>query len=47
MNIHFEYVDVKASPRLEGLTTKKLNKLLDKYDFLIKADVFFKKENTS
>lgn len=47
MKIHFEYDDVKASARLEGLTTKKLNKLWDKYDFLIKADVFFKKENTS
>lgn len=47
MTIHFEYDDVKASERLEDLTSKKLNKLLDKYDFLVKADVFFKKENTS
>jgi|SRR5690606_15607421 len=47
MNIHFEYDDVKASARLEEMVVKKLEKLEDKYDFIVRADVFFKKENTS
>lgn len=47
MNINFEYDDVKASERLEIFTGKKLQKLFDKYDNIIRADVFFKKENTS
>ncbi|MGB3149969.1 MAG: HPF/RaiA family ribosome-associated protein [Maribacter sp.] len=47
MNINFEYDDVKASNRLEILAAKKLEKLLDKFDFIVRADVFFKKENTS
>ncbi|MCG2461299.1 ribosome-associated translation inhibitor RaiA [Flavobacteriaceae bacterium F89] len=47
MTIHFEYDDVKASERLEDMVTKRLNKLLDKFDFLVKADVFFRRENTS
>lgn len=47
MNINFEYDHVKASPRLEQLARKKLEKLLDKYDFIIRSDVFFKMENTS
>lgn len=47
MNINFEYHDVTASPRLEALATEKLNKLEDKYDFIISADVYFKKENSS
>lgn len=47
MNINFEYDDVKASARLEELATKKLDKLQDKYDFIVRADVFFKTENNS
>ena len=47
MNVNFEYHDVKASARLEEMVTKKLGKLEDKYDFIVRADVFFKKENTS
>ncbi|WP_047245232.1 ribosome hibernation-promoting factor, HPF/YfiA family [Maribacter thermophilus] len=47
MNINFEYDDVKASNRLEIMAAKKLEKLLDKFDFIVRADVFFKKENTS
>ena len=47
MNINFEYNAVKASTRLEIMVGQKLEKLLDKYDFIIRADVFFKKENTS
>lgn len=47
MNINFEYDNVKASARLEELATKKLDKLQDKYDFIVRADVFFKTENNS
>lgn len=47
MNINFEYDDVKASNRLEIMAAKKLEKLLDKFDFVVRADVFFKTENTS
>ena len=47
MNINFEYHNVKASNRLEILAAEKLSKLEDKYDFIISADVYMKKENTS
>ena len=47
MNINFEYDDVKASNRLEIMAAQKLEKLLDKFDFIVKSDVFFKTENTS
>lgn len=47
MNINFEYDDVKASNRLEIMAAEKLEKLLDKFDFVVRADVFFKTENTS
>ncbi len=47
MDINFEYDAVKASDRLEIMAAQKLDKLLEKYDFIIRADVFFKKENTS
>ena len=47
MDINFEYHGVKASARLEILAGEKLNKLLDKFDFIVRADVFFKTENTS
>tara|TARA_R110002167_G_scaffold54350_1_gene154827 strand:+ start:2055 stop:2357 length:303 start_codon:yes stop_codon:yes gene_type:complete len=47
MNINFEYDGVKASNRLEVLAAKKIEKLFDKYDFIIRADVLIKTENTS
>ncbi|MDC6351474.1 ribosome-associated translation inhibitor RaiA [Zeaxanthinibacter sp. PT1] len=47
MNINFEYDGVSASARLEEMATKKLDKLVDKYDFIVRADVFFKKEKSS
>ena len=47
MNINFEYHEVAASPRLESLLTERLNKLETKYDSIISADVYFKKENSS
>ncbi|QCX39101.1 ribosome-associated translation inhibitor RaiA [Aureibaculum algae] len=47
MQIIFEYHDVNSSNDLENLVTEKLNDLEEKYDFVHRADVFFKKENTS
>ncbi len=47
MNINFEYDGVKASNRLEIMAAKKIEKLFDKYDFIVRADIFFKTENTS
>jgi len=47
MTINFEYHEVSASPRLEALLTERLNKLESKYDSIVSADVYFKKENSS
>lgn len=47
MNINFEYHEVAASPRLEAFVAEKLNKLENKYDAIVSADVYFKKENSS
>ena len=47
MDIKFEYDKVKASRALEEYTTEKVQKLFNKYEFLVRADVFFKVENTS
>ncbi len=47
MKTVFEYTNVSGSERLENLATDKLNYLSDKYPFLIRGDVFFKKENRS
>ncbi|MEH6762994.1 MAG: ribosome-associated translation inhibitor RaiA [Aequorivita antarctica] len=47
MNINFEYHEVAASPRLEAFVAEKLNKLESKYDAIVSADVYFKKENTT
>ncbi|SRX56194.1 ribosome hibernation-promoting factor, HPF/YfiA family [Aequorivita sp. CIP111184] len=47
MNINFEYHEVAGSPRLEAFVAEKLNKLENKYDAIVSADVYFKKENTS
>lgn len=47
MEVNFEYQNVTASSRLEQFTAEKLNGLDQKYNFLMKADVYFKTENTS
>lgn len=47
MKIHFEYHDVTASPRLEEFISEKIDKLENKYDFIVSADVYFKKENST
>ncbi|WP_299123032.1 HPF/RaiA family ribosome-associated protein [uncultured Winogradskyella sp.] len=43
----FEYHDVTASDTLKNFTKEKLESLFIKFDFVIRADVFFKIENTS
>lgn len=45
MDIIYEYVNVSASERLEQLVSEKLAKLKERYNFVIRADVFFKLEN--
>lgn len=47
MQIVFEYHDVTSSDRLESFAKEKLDKLGEKYSMVIRADVFFKDENTS
>ena len=47
MDINYNYVHVTASERLEAFTTKRLDKLKDRYSWIVRAEVFFKTENTS
>lgn len=47
MDIIYEYDNVTASKRLEDFVEERLNKLHDKFSDIIRADVFFKEENTS
>ena len=47
MQIVFEYHNVSSSDTLEKLAKDKLEKLKEKYEMVIRADVFFKAENTS
>ena len=47
MQIIFEYHDVSASDRLETIAREKLEKLQTRFDFVHRADVFFKIENRS
>lgn len=47
MNINFEYHNVNASKRLEEFAKEKLESLYTKFQIIIRADVFFKTENTS
>ncbi|WP_310991890.1 ribosome hibernation-promoting factor, HPF/YfiA family [Aequorivita marina] len=47
MKINFEYHNVTASPRLEAFITERLNKLETKYDSIVSADVYFKKQNAT
>ncbi len=47
MKVNFEYHEVAGSPRLEAFVSERLDKLENKYDSIIGADVYFKKENSS
>lgn len=45
--IIFNYVDIDKSRSLESFIRKELNDLSDKYDFIIRADVFLRLDNRS
>ncbi len=47
MTITFQYVKLQESESLDAITRAKLAKLNKKFPWLIKAQVFFKLENTS
>jgi putative sigma-54 modulation protein len=47
MQIIYEYHDVTASDRLEEIAKEKLENLHKKFDFVHRADVFFKTQNRS
>ncbi len=47
MQFIFEYHSVSKSERLETFAREKLEHLQTKFDFVHRADVFFKKENRS
>ena len=47
MDIIYEYDGLTASQTLESFAEEKLNKLHQKFDDIIRADVFLKQENTS
>lgn len=44
MIVNIEYVDVSLSETLSAFTKEKLEKLFNRYEFLISATVYFKKE---
>lgn len=45
MTIEIQYVQIPRSESMDSIVTKKLNKLAQKYDWLIRAQVHFKLEN--
>ncbi len=45
MTINIQYVQMPESESLSEIATRNLQKLSHKYEFLIRADVFFKQEN--
>ncbi|WP_019670357.1 ribosome hibernation-promoting factor, HPF/YfiA family [Eudoraea adriatica] len=45
MTINIQYVQMPTSESMSAIVTSKLEKLANKYDWIIKADVFFKLEN--
>ena len=47
MTVNFQYVDVDVSKSLSTFTEDKLDKLFNRYEFLISATVRFKRDNNS
>lgn len=47
MQVNIQYVHMATSESLSGIITKKLEKLEHKYDWIIKAEVFIKQENSA
>ena len=44
MAVNFQYVDVDVSETLSAFTEEKLKKIFNKFEFIIGATVYFKKE---
>ena len=47
MKVTVQFVNIEKSPYVEELLMKKLNKLFKRYDWIIKANVFYKLEKGS
>ncbi|WP_299604512.1 HPF/RaiA family ribosome-associated protein [uncultured Aquimarina sp.] len=47
MKTIFEYTNISASDRLEMQVKDKLDMIEEKFPFVIRADIFFKKTNAS
>ena len=45
MTIDIQFVKMKTSESMVDYTSKKLQRLAKKYEWVIRADVFFKQEN--
>lgn len=45
MEVHIQFVKMPVSNNLQDFIQKKLDKLFQKYDWLIKAQVYVKHEN--
>ena len=45
MTVNFQYVYTDVSETLSAFTTDKLNKLVDKFEFLISAQVYIKHDS--
>lgn len=45
MTVNFQYVNIDVSDTLSALTEEKLEKLANKFEFLISAQVFFKHDD--
>ncbi|SHJ35294.1 ribosome hibernation-promoting factor, HPF/YfiA family [Pseudozobellia thermophila] len=47
MTINFQYVQMPESESLSHIVTRNLEKLGNKFQFVIRADVFFKLDNST
>lgn len=45
MTINFQYLKMPTSDSMNGFVEKRLGKLAEKYDWIIRAEVIFKLEN--
>lgn len=45
MDINIQFVKMKTSESMKAYVTKKLQKIAEKYEWVIRTDVFFKLEN--
>lgn len=45
MTVNFQYVNTDVSETLSAFTEEKLEKLADKFDFIISAQVYFKHDD--